>query len=308
MAEPKAATFPTHGLSRIMANKTVLIVDDDPEIVCALALQVRELGLNVQTASDGRDALTLSLHQPPDLLVLDIQMPAIDGLTVCDTLIADHKIPPFPIMILTAKTDQETIRRCVASGAHYCPKDGDLWRTLKPFICKHLEIVSEPAGASNTTLVSPNFESRKDPAPARVLVVDDDPDLSEAIKIRLASCGIDVVQAENGKQGYWMALRDKPDLIITDLAMPEMSGETLIRKLIYAPTTQNIPILVLTGQRVNGETDFAMKRELLSRSSTVAYLDKPVDFDQLLEQLGRHIELCQDEPQPVIADRTAAPQ
>ena len=282
-----------------MSERTVLIADDDPDIVATLAEHIGQLGLRVEAVTNGLDALVISLRQPPDLLILDINMPAVDGLTVCEKLIADHQIPPFPVLILTGRTDSETIRRCVETGAHYCPKQQEMWRRLKPLVCKYLHLGSDVAADDEPPLPD---------APSRVLIVDDDPDLSGAINARLSAHGVEVMQAENGKQGYWMALRDKPDLIITDLMMPELSGEAMIRKLIYAPSTQNIPILVLTGQRVNGDTDFAMKRELMSRRNTVEYLTKPVDLDAVIAKLRKHIEFPQNAVETQPADQLATPQ
>ena len=273
-----------------MAKKTVLIADDDLELVRFLTACAQELGLHVRTASDGLDVLLLALKQPPHLLILDINMPVVDGCTVCEMLAEDHKIPPFPVITLTGRTDHETIRRCVISGAHYVPKGVDMWDKLKPVICRYLEIESEATAVSNVA-ISAKDQTPAAPSSPRILVVDDDLDLCKAIEVRLKSYGFDVIRAQNGKQGYWMALKEKPDLIITDLTMPELSGEALIRKLVFNAETQDIPIFVLTGQTVNGKTDFAMERELLSRGSTVAYFTKPLEFDALLERLQVYIDL-----------------
>ncbi len=278
-----------------MAKKTVLIADDDPEMLRALTLRIRELGVRVQTVSNGLDVLQLSLTQPPHLLVLDVNMPAADGLTVCEKLAEDHKIPPFPVIILTGRSDHETIRRCTSSGAHYFHKGLDVWDKMKPVMCGLLEIESKTADAPDTSTsdsaITAQDQEPKASLPPKVLVIDDDPYLSKAVEIRLKLYGVDVVRAKNGKQGYWMALKEKPDVILTDLTMPELSGEALIRKLIYTAETRKIPIFVLTGQTINGKKDFAMERQLLSQQNAVAYFTKPVDFDHLLDELGRHINI-----------------
>jgi len=273
-----------------MTTKTVLIADDDPELVLALTMRIQKLGVRVRFVSDGSDVLLLALAHPPHLLILDISMPAVDGLTVCERLAQDHKIPPFPVIILTGKTDHETIHRCVTAGALYYPKGGDIWEKIYPAVCRFLEIDPETTVAANAVNSTADKTHPAPPSP-KILVVDDDRDLSKAIQLRLKKYGVEVVRAQNGKQGYWMALKEQPDIIITDLTMPELSGEALIRKLVYTGETQRIPIFVLTGQTVNGKKDIAMEREFLSRGSTVAYFTKPLEFEALLEKLRMYIDL-----------------
>ena len=103
-------------------RKTVLIADDDPSIVDALIVRCETLGLETQAAMDGLEVLTSVLADPPDLLILDIEMPAADGLTVLENLLGNETVPPFPVIFLSGKSDPETIARCEALGAHYVIK------------------------------------------------------------------------------------------------------------------------------------------------------------------------------------------
>lgn len=82
-----------------------------------------------------------------------------------------------------------------------------------------------------------------------VLCIDDDPDICQCLQIQLEHLGLEVQTAHFGTHGYWDALVRRPDVIITDLRMPQGSGDYVIELLKRNPKTRNIPIIVLTGRR-----------------------------------------------------------
>jgi two-component system, OmpR family, alkaline phosphatase synthesis response regulator PhoP len=87
-----------------MPNKKILVVDDDAKIVELVKLYLKRDGYTVLTASDGIEALKIARESNPDLIVLDIMLPGIDGLSVCKTLRTESSVP---IILLTAKTTEK---------------------------------------------------------------------------------------------------------------------------------------------------------------------------------------------------------
>lgn len=87
-----------------MANKTVLVVDDDIKTVELVKLYLNRDGYKVLVAYDGVEALRLARENHPDLIVLDLMLPGIDGLKVCQTLRAESDVP---VIMLTAKTTEQ---------------------------------------------------------------------------------------------------------------------------------------------------------------------------------------------------------
>ncbi len=83
--------------------QTVLIADDDPDLVALVALRLAKSGYHVITATDGEEALRMARELLPDLVVLDVMMPKLDGLEVCRRLRAKSTVP---IIMLTAKTEE----------------------------------------------------------------------------------------------------------------------------------------------------------------------------------------------------------
>lgn len=90
---------------------------------------------------------------------------------------------------------------------------------------------------------SPTQSSRK----KKVLIVEDEKMLSDALAYKLVNSGFEVFTAENGEQGLEMAVSEKPDIILMDLLMPIMDGKTMLRKLREFPQFKTIPVVVLTN-------------------------------------------------------------
>ena len=84
----------------------VLIVDDDPDIVRIASYNLQQAGFKVQTASTGRGALKAIEAKPPDLIVLDLMLPDIDGKEVCRTVRQSPATRRTPILMLTARSEE----------------------------------------------------------------------------------------------------------------------------------------------------------------------------------------------------------
>ena len=88
-----------------MAGETVLVVDDEANIIELAALYLEQEGFRVQSASDGAGALEMIARQPPALLVLDLMLPGVDGWEVCRRVRSGKVVPDLPIIMLTARDD-----------------------------------------------------------------------------------------------------------------------------------------------------------------------------------------------------------
>ena len=98
--------------------KRILIAEDEPSIVLSLEFLLREAGHEVLTASNGMDALAAAERHKPDLLVLDIMLPIVDGFEVCRTLRANPELRDMRILMLTARGREHEIARGLALGAN----------------------------------------------------------------------------------------------------------------------------------------------------------------------------------------------
>ena len=97
--------------------KEILIVDDEPGIVVPVQFLMEQQGYRVMTANRGEDALDLIYHYKPDLVILDIMLPGIDGYEVCEIVRLNPNYRNVKIMFLTAKGRETDIAKGLALGA-----------------------------------------------------------------------------------------------------------------------------------------------------------------------------------------------
>ena len=95
----------------------VLVADDDPDILALVTFRLERAGYDVVGASDGEQALQLALAQPPDLAVLDVMMPKLDGYEVTTRLRQNERTRRMPIILLTARVQEADIARGFEVGA-----------------------------------------------------------------------------------------------------------------------------------------------------------------------------------------------
>jgi len=111
---------------------------------------------------------------------------------------------------------------------------------------------------------------------AKIMVVDDDPDLRQALSLRLRANNFDTVNVCDGYSAIAMAQKEKPHLIILDLGLPAGDGFAVLKNLQQYPALSGIPVIVLTAR----DPECNEKRTL--ESGAIAFFQKPADNDELL--------------------------
>lgn len=113
----------------------------------------------------------------------------------------------------------------------------------------------------------------------KILIVDDERDFVELMKMRLESAGFTVVCAHNGAEALNKTLKEKPDLIVLDIAMPEVDGYTFVKRLRERENLRDIPVIIVTayGDKM---------KDLFAQEGIIDYLMKPFETKTLLERIG----------------------
>lgn len=99
--------------------KKILIVDDEPEMVQMVEMRLQAAGYDVIKAGDGQEGLDKAKKEMPDLIILDVMMPKMDGYKVCGLLKADGRYNKIPVLMFTARaqeSDRQTSQEVGASG------------------------------------------------------------------------------------------------------------------------------------------------------------------------------------------------
>ena len=118
--------------------KKILIVDDEPDILRAAKVRLISFGYEAMTAGDGKEAIDLIIKDMPDLILLDLRLPRMNGDEICAKLKSDERFRHIPIIIFTASSDANTSKKVKESGADgylikpFAPEE--LLQTIKKFI------------------------------------------------------------------------------------------------------------------------------------------------------------------------------
>jgi DNA-binding response OmpR family regulator len=125
----------------------------------------------------------------------------------------------------------------------------------------------------------------------KIMIVDDDPDLRMALKVRLRANHFETVSASDGYSAIALAQKERPDLVILDLGLPAGDGYVVLKRMQQSDTLSDIPIIVLTARDPQTNED----RSLDAGAS--AFFQKPVDNNELLEMIRASLHLPPAAPQ-----------
>ena len=197
----------------------LLLADDEKGLCEFLEKFFKPRGYEVLIANNGQDALSIVKKEKPELVLLDVNMPGIDGLEVLRNI--KNAYPQIKVIMVTVSDDADTRQKAKVLGADEFVK--------KPFTTDYLEDV--------VILKVNELIQAKDPA--RILIVDDEEGIRSSLRTFLQErfdCRID--EASSAHEALGLARKNRFDLIFLDIKMPGSSGTEIIRekkKLGYRP-------------------------------------------------------------------------
>ena len=273
--------------SSVTSAPKMLIVDDDPSVLRLLADHCARIGFDVETASNGIQALLKASRIRPAILLIDVNMPEMDGLSTCAHLLEPDRAP-LEVIVMTGGKNPETPERCDGFGAYFARKGANFWSDFDAALSEIDPRLTETIRRCGTSASGPEVRRRP-----RVLLVDDDNDINRMLASRLAKCGIDVTYAPDATHGFRMACRDEPAVIVTDYHMPNGDALYFLTKLRAEKVTSAIPVIVLSGRVLSDQMDQRLRREICGRPGAAHVLCKSEDTSALFETLQK---FCGFEP------------
>ena len=235
-----------------------LIVEDSPQAGDLLRLHIESAGYQVELARNGADAIDMAKRLHPSVITLDLILPGKDGWQVMKELKRHPLCKHIPIIIVSI-VDEKNLGFSLGAVEYF----------VKPV--NRDELVQ----ALDRVHVLPSHE-RKQPT---VLVIDDDRAATDLVQVILETEGYRVLKANEGSEGVTMAVRERPDVVLLDLLMPEMSGFAVAQQLRQIPATRGVPIIILTSMDV----DDAMQQQLNGAVSGVMSKSRFTKKDLLRE-------------------------
>lgn len=120
---------------------------------------------------------------------------------------------------------------------------------------------------------------------AKILIVEDDPDIMRVLQHSLKTAGFQVVPAYGGEDAIRKVALHKPDLVLTDLSMPKVSGVEVIEAIKTDPDTQHIPVIAVTAHVWDGIAQSA------GQVGCDGFISKPFSAKQVVQEVYRHLKL-----------------
>jgi signal transduction histidine kinase/DNA-binding response OmpR family regulator len=248
----------------------VLIVDDAPEDALIVEKFLRGSPFQPLVARTLRQARDMLAGLRPAALILDIRLRGEDAWGFLAETKSEPSTRDVPILVVTGVEDEQ---KALALGADaYAPKPLDR-RWLIDALARLVSAESSPADG---TVTSPTVTERR-PVP-HVLVVDDDDAFRYVLRAALAGTA-HVAEATGGVEGLRRAIDTRPDAILLDLAMPDLSGFDVLEALRAESTTRTTPVVVVTSRDLTRE----QRGWLLERASAVLSKDSLSEISGLEE-------------------------
>ena len=217
---PQISPFPQKG--------KILIIDDDINFLDLIDRRLSKEGYLIFTANNGKSGLNKANKLVPDIIILDIVMPDMDGWTVYKKLKTTPLLSQIPVIIVTIG-DYEKMAKDFGV-VHFLTKPIK-WKTLNVILSKYKII-----GKSK-----------------HILVIDDDSATRIILRKMLVKDGWRVDEAENGKVALDRIKKEKPELILLDLLMPVMDGFKFLKVIKGKDSLIDIPIIVITSKDLTAD-------------------------------------------------------
>ena len=259
----------------------ILIADDDPCVLRAVADRCSRMGFHVETATNGLQALIKASQHQPDILVIDVHMPEVDGLSVLSFLLEIAK-KSLHVIVVTGHPGQEIADRCEGFEASCIQKGRNFWNEFEASLVKIYPL--KALAITQSSKQSAKIEVKSRP---RVLLVDDDISVKKFFFRRFEKLGAELLYAANGIRGFWTARREEPTVIVTDYCMPYGDAEYLLTRLRSVPETMSIPVIVQSGRRLNDSIKQRLRQASGSQPGAVRILQKSAEAHELFEALQR---------------------
>jgi sigma-B regulation protein RsbU (phosphoserine phosphatase) len=224
-------------------GKKILVVDDEEVIRKIISFNLKRRGYDPVLAESAFAAMDLLRQNVIHLVLCDVQMAEMNGLLFCEKVREQDEYKALPFIFITAKDTPESRHEALSIGADdYVTKPFNIDNLMLKIeaLLKRVEIY-RTYGIREKAIRS--FSEMK----KRVLVVDDDPFFTSMIKAAFENTGFEVRESLNAANGLETAFSFSPDIILSDIIMPETDGYEFRQKLLADPRLRDIPFVFLTS-------------------------------------------------------------
>ena len=267
---------------------TIMIIDDNPQDSRLIRkLLKRHKSYRIFEAQSGPEGVELARQRLPDLILLDLTLPEIDGFAILDELKQDERTNQIPVIIVSGKDLTAEQQAFLDSKAESIMQKGRF--SGKDLVNQVLDMLGDEA-VNSETIIQPvsgldseefrlSFGSNGKPS---ILIVDDNVwDARLLRKLFETRKRFEVFEAHSASQAMDVVDHGSPDLILLDLLMPETSGLELLEMLRANDSTRDIPIIIVSGKELQIdersklalEVDSVWTKGMLDRNSFLTHVE-----------------------------------
>ena len=258
-----------------MRNK-ILTVDDSKTVRVIVKNALKPYDCEILEASNGVEGLAVAGKELPNLILLDVTMPVMDGIEMLTKLKSDAQLKSIPVLMLTAEGGREQVIKIAKIGVRDY--------VVKPF---KEDVLIEKAGRiiELKPLADGTVRAKSITDPAMILVVDDKPAIIEQIKLGLRHTPWTVHGVATSGEAIDCCTLSPPDMIIISLSLPEESAFSLFRVIRSTVKTKFTPVF---GLVVKTEVSAQQQAQTAGFSTVIT---KPIDIVDLEARMAKAMNL-----------------
>lgn len=234
-------------------KKVIVLIEDDQILVDLLAKKLEKAGYAVKTAEDGIAGLDLVRQEKPELALLDMMLPKLNGFGVLEKMAEEKILPDLPVVIISNSGQPIEIERAKKLGV----RDFLIKVNFDPNeVLDIVNLILKPESAVN----SPEQQEKKiaDPpknAVASVLIVEDDNFLVDLLEKKFRKQNYKTLRANDARQARSILENNAVDIILLDVVLPGTDGFTFLAEIKSNAKLKNIPVIIISnlGQREERE-------------------------------------------------------
>lgn len=274
-----------------MKKRKVLIVEDNEKNMKLFSALLKINNFEVLEATDAESGLDILKTHVPSLILMDIQLPGMDGYAATRLIKEDPKFKNVPVVALTAYAMQGDEKKAEEAGC-----DGYISKPIETR--SFLEKIEIFLNMENVQ----KFKKRDKTLPPKrkILVVDDEEKNQRLLEAMISNKEFEIVKASDGEEGIQKVHEELPDVILLDVMMPKKDGFTVARELKEDPAVRDIPIILVTA------LDGSESRIQGLEAGAEEFLSKPVKKIELLARIRSMLQLKEYREQLNIRQKTEA--
>jgi len=247
-------------------KKYILLIEDEEIIANLIVSELTEAGYDVKVAQNGKEGIEKILEKKPDLVLLDILLPILNGFDVLEALKEKGFLPDLPVIIISNSGKPVEIERAKNLGikdylikVNFSPKE----------ILQKVENVF-----SSLKEEKKSAQQNVNPNAPNILIIEDDILLSDILYGEFLKANFNAQKALHANEARDILSKRNIDLILLDIILPDINGFDFLNELKANPKTKDIPVIILSnlGQKMEiekgielGAVDYVIKANVLPK-------------------------------------------